>query len=114
MAKQELLDVLETAMIARGMQPRGDLAGIFITKHNRKRYLEVQRVELTGRDGAPVTYLDAKEELLRRIAAVEQRGAIPVEAVAGSHRPQLLGGSDAEKVQIHKVDGVAKVKGSRR
>lgn len=119
-ARQELYDQLETAMIRRGMLPRGDLAGIFITKHNRRRYHEVQRVELTGKDGAPVAYVDAKEELLRRIAAAQSRGAIDVEAVAagsgGSRGPALVGGSQSEQVKasVRKSGDSSKLRSSRR
>lgn len=90
-AKQELYDELETAMTLRGCLPRGDLAGIFVLKHSRKKYREVQRVELTGRDGAPVAYTDAKAELLQRISAHVARSATVVEvAGVGGGRPQLV------------------------
>ena len=115
-AKQEGLDELETAMQLRGSLPRGDLAGIFILKHNRERYREVQRVELTGRDGAPVAYVDAKEELLRRVQQALTRGAVEVKAVGESRNLQLERGHDAEAVrkQITKANGDEKVRRSRK
>lgn len=130
-AHQENLDELERAMRERAKHPRGDLAGIFILKHNREKYREVQRVELTGKDGAPVAYTDAKSELLQRLAAVQKRGAIDVQAVgsggagggnlgevglSGAGRNlQIERGQHAEKVrqQITKV-GEGKVKNSRK
>lgn len=117
-AKQEGLDELETAMRLRGSLPRGDLAGIFILKHNRERYREVQRVELTGRDGAPVAYVDAKEELLRRVQAALSRGALDVKALGagGGRNLALERGQEAEKVraQVTKVDGDKGVRGLRK
>lgn len=77
-AKAEWLDELETAMGLRGMLPRGDLAGIFILKHNRSRYKEIQRVELSGSGGGPVQYMDVKTELLRRLTKLTPKDNVPL------------------------------------
>lgn len=114
LAKQEGLDELETAMRLRGSLPRGDLAGIFILKHNRERYREVQRVELTGKDGAPVAYTDAKAELLQRILSAEKRGAIDVGVVGGRNLALESGeAKESLRAQVRKASG-STVKGSRR
>lgn len=76
---------VERAFVDRS-QVRDTLAGIFLLKHNTKRYREVQRLELTGKDGGPMLTLDVKEELVRRL-----------EKLAGSAKPEVrrvLAGSD--------------------
>lgn len=74
-ARRECQERLEAAFVQRGMTKGGDLAGIFYLKHNTKRYREVQRVELTGRDGAPLNMYDAaKAELLTRLAKLAGSG----------------------------------------
>ncbi len=50
----------------------------------------IQRVELTGKDGAPVAYSDAKQELLQRVQAVLARGAQDVQVVSGGKGPALV------------------------
>lgn len=72
-------------------QVRDTLAGIVLLKNNTKRYREVSRVELSGRDGGPILTLDAKEELIRRL-----------EKLAGSVKPQvkqIVGGVEVGEVR---------------
>jgi hypothetical protein len=106
-AKSECLDDLERAMIARGKYSKGDLAGIFVMKHNRPRYADgPTRIELTGKDGGPVLHADAKEELGRRLdklAAALQGDALDV--VGQRKGPALVSEGDG-------VDGVVRVAGS--
>ena len=66
-AKRDCLEDLERAMLERGKYWRGDLAGIYYLKNNHPRYREVSRIELTGKDGGPLQYEAAKEELGRRL-----------------------------------------------
>lgn len=96
---------IEREMRARGMLPKGELAAIFVMKHNIPRYREIQRVELTGKNGGPVAYADAKQELLRRLESIALKGQA-VDAVVVGEKPRLIrGGSDnAEGVQVKKVD----------
>ncbi len=97
-ARRECQERLEGAFIARGMTKGGDLAGIFYLKHNRTRYREVQRVELTGKDGSPLNALDAaKADLLARLGklAGSREGLEDKQEliVGGSARPRLVKGS---------------------
>lgn len=108
-ARRECQERLEGAFIARGRQRGGDLAGIFYLKHNRERYREIQRVELTGKDGSPLQALDAaKAELLLRLgklagsagsgasagsegrAGLEGREEIVLSGDADNSRPRLV------------------------
>jgi hypothetical protein len=104
-AKRNCMERIEREMIRRGQLKGGDLAGIFVTKHNIPKYREVQRVELTGKGGGPVGYVDMKAELLKRIESIalkQNAGQIAV----GEKGPRLLkGGSDAEGVKgVRKVE----------
>lgn len=100
-ARQERFDELERAMIERGGYFKGDLAGIFALKHNRKRYREVSRVELTGKEGGPVAYVDAKAELLRRLEQIAARSApAQLAGSGGSRGPELV--TDGE-VEVRKI-----------
>lgn len=93
-AKRECQERLEGAFIARGRTRGGDLAGIFYLKHNRERYREIQRVELTGKDGSPLQALDAaKAELLLRLGKL----AGGVGGSAGSGESSGSAGSEGRK-----------------
>ena len=72
-------------------QLRDTLAGIFLLKHNTKRYREVNRVELSGRDGGPILTLDAKVELIRRLVKMTERQ---------DQRPVLKTGSGVEVREV--------------
>lgn len=103
-AREEFYDTLETAMSLRGFVPRGDLPGIFILKHRRKAFSEVQRIELTGQGGGPVTYTDTvKAELLARLVTVKQRAGLEgKQEVVVNGKPQLMRG-DGPKVRNAKA-----------
>jgi len=94
---------IEREMRRRGQIKGGELAAIFVMKHNIKRYREIQRVELTGKGGAPVAYIDAKAELLKRLEALALKSK-GTEAIAVGEKPRLLkGGSDGEGVEVKRV-----------
>jgi len=92
-AKRNCMERVEREMIRRGMLSRGELAAIYITKHNIPKYQEIQRVELTGKNGAPVAYVDAKAELLRRLEAIALKASESQRQVVGG-KPQLVKGSE--------------------
>lgn len=96
---------IEREMRRRGQLPKGELAAIFVMKHNIPRYREIQRVELTGKGGGPVAYADAKQELLRRLESIALKGQA-VDAVVVGERPKLLrgGSGDGEEINIKKID----------
>lgn len=73
---------VERSFVERS-QVRDTLAGIFLLKHNTKRYREVSRVELSGRDGGPIVTLEAKEELIRRLEKLAGSVKPDVKAVVG-------------------------------
>jgi len=88
--RQSCIPDVEASFMARA-QVRDTLAGIVLLKNNTKRYREVSRVELSGRDGGPILTLDAKEELIRRL-----------EKLAGSVKPQvkqIVGGVEVGEVR---------------
>jgi len=99
-ARNEYYDELERCMAERGHLPRGDLAGIFILKHRRKAFSEVQRIELTGSGGGPVQYTDTvKAELLARLMTVKQRAGLDgKQEIVVNGKPQLMSG-DGPKVR---------------
>lgn len=94
---------IEREMRKRGQLKSGELAAIFVMKHNIKKYREIQRVELTGKGGGPVGYVDAKAELLKRIEAMVIKSREP-DAVAVGGKPKLLKGGSSGKVEIRKID----------
>jgi hypothetical protein len=110
-ARRQCQERLEGAFLARGMTKGGDLAGIFYLKHNLLRYREVSRLELTGKDGAPIQVIDAaKAQLLERLGklaesvgsreGLEGRQEIVVGGSAGSGRgPRLLKGAEGPEVK---------------
>jgi hypothetical protein len=107
-ARRNCIERVEREMIRRGMIAKGELAAIFTLKHNKSRYREIQRVELTGRNGAPVAYVDAKAELLKRLEGLAIKSQAVEAQVVGDRRPRLIsGGSDAQEasgVQVKKID----------
>lgn len=103
-AKRNCMERVEREMIRRGMIPRGELAAIYVTKHNIPKYREIQRVELTGRGGAPVAYIDAKAELLRRLEAIALKGKGQDDtAIAVGDRPRLMKGGSDGKAEVHTI-----------
>lgn len=103
-AKRNCMERIEREMIRRGQLKGGDLAGIYVTKNNLPRYREIQRVELTGKGGGPVGYVDVKAELLKKLESIALKSR-QGEAVAVGERPKLLkGGSDAEVGKVRKVE----------
>lgn len=82
-AREAVIDALEQKAFQRA-DDKSDLMMIFTLKNNRERYAEKpSRVELTGKDGGPVGYIDVKEELLKKLQALgDRRGTI----VEGSER----------------------------
>lgn len=104
-AKRNCMERIEREMIRRGQIKGGDLAAIFVTKHNIPKYREINRVELTGKGGGPVATVDMKAELLKRIEAIALKQNASQIAV-GEKGPRLLkGGSDAEGVKgVRKVE----------
>lgn len=72
-------------------QYRDTLAGIFLLKHNTKRYREVSRLELTGKDGGPIVTADARDKLIERLDKLLDR--------SGS-KPQIAAGS----VEVHSIE----------
>jgi len=103
-AKKNCIERLEREMIRRGQLKGGELAAIYVTKHNIKKYREIQRVELTGRNGAPVAYVDAKAELLKRLEEIVRKQKPEAEAIVVGEKPKLIkGGSDEGQVQVKKI-----------
>lgn len=96
-AKKNNDERIEREMRRRAQLPKGELAAIFVMKHNIRRYREVQRLELTGAGGGPVTYADIKSELLKRVEQIALKQSQGAVAVGERERPRLLKGSgDAE------------------
>lgn len=101
-AQRNCIERIEREMIRRGMLARGELAAIYVTKHNIPKYREIQRVELTGKGGAPVAYVDAKAELLRRLEQLVMRQKLaeqPDAAVVGAG-PKLLRGGSSNGIEV--------------
>jgi hypothetical protein len=117
------IDDVEAAFGSRA-QVRDTLAGIVLLKNNRKRYREVQRVEMSGPDGGPIVTLEAKEELIKRLERMQERleqraqtvGGVAVNSLpagssgssgsAGSKGPQLgiiRAGSEGSQRGVRKV-----------
>jgi hypothetical protein len=97
---------IEREMRRRGMLAKGELAGIFVMKHNIPKYREVQRVELTGKGGGPVGYVDMKAELLKKLESLALKSR-QGDAVAVGEKPRiglLKGGSDGEARKIRKAE----------
>jgi hypothetical protein len=97
-------------------QFKDTLAGIFLLKHNTKRYREVSRVQLSGPDGGPIMTLDAKEELIRRIEKIAERmESKPIIAAGGSEVRELPAGSQGLSVVKSEPSGprVRKARGVR-
>lgn len=106
-AKRNCMERIEREMIRRGQLKGGDLAGIFVTKHNIPRYREVQRVELTGKGGGPVGYVDVKGELLKRLESLATKRQASETPIAVGEKPRiglLKGGSDAESRKVRKAE----------
>lgn len=101
-ARQELYDQLETAMALRGMEPKGDLAGIFILKHSRNKFREgPTRVELSGAGGGPVQVTDTvRAELLDQVLRLKRRAGLSDKTeliVDGVATPVLMAGPAGSK-----------------
>ena len=93
-ARKNCIERIEREMIRRGQTKGGELAGIYVTKHNIPRYREIQRVELSGKGGGPVLHADVKSELLKRLEslALKQRTAdTPERQVVGGPRLTQVG-----------------------
>jgi len=108
-AQKNCIERIEREMIRRAQLKGGELAGIYITKHNILKYREIQRVELTGKGGAPVAYIDAKAELLKRLEEIvrKQKASDEVMVVGGGRGPRLLKGGGSEgkgEIEVRKVD----------
>jgi hypothetical protein len=106
---------LEASMALRG-QYKDTLSGIFLLKHNTKRYREVSRVQLSGPDGGPIMTIDAKEELIRRIEKIAERmESKPIIAAGGSEVRELAAGSQGLSVVKSEPSGprVRKARGVR-
>lgn len=104
-ARRECFERVEREMIRRALFKGGDLAGIYVLKNNIPRYREISRVELTGKNGGPLSYTDAaKAEILRRLAQLTARQGLEgkeeliIEGSAGS-RPQLVAGSPEARIR---------------
>ena len=94
-------------------QFRDTLAGIFVLKHNTKRYREVSRVQLSGPDGGPIVTIDAKEELVKRLEQLLTRAASKPAIAAGSEIVLEEPGSrglEVLKSQPEKI-GVKRIRG---
>lgn len=76
------MEDLETSFAERGAS-RDTLAGIFLLKHNKRRYREVSRVELSGPDGGPMVTIEAKEELIKRLERLSERAARKEQIIGG-------------------------------
>lgn len=106
---------VESAFSLRA-QYKDTLAGIFLLKHNTKRYREVNRVQLSGPDGGPIVTIDAKEALIDRleklIAKAQEKPAlavgdgVSVHEHAGSRGLKVLKGS-REGPKVRKARGVS-------
>lgn len=95
---------IERELRRRGQIKGGELAGIYITKHNIKKYREIQRLELTGRGGGPVAYTEAKAELLKRLESLALKSQA-TDAIVVGEKPRLIkGGSDAEGPKVKHVE----------
>jgi hypothetical protein len=104
-ARQECREGIERAFIERAKTKGGDLAGIFYMKHNTKRYREVSRVELTGKDGAPLNQLEAaKAQLVERLTALAAAKGLPSGSGSAGSRPG--------EIVIEKAAGSAGSEGS--
>jgi hypothetical protein len=121
--RMSVIDDVESSFGERA-QVRDTLAGIVLLKNNRKRYREVQRVEMSGPDGGPIVTLEAKEELIKRLERMQERleqraqtvGGVEVQSLpagssgstgsAGSKGPQLgiiRAGSEGSQRGVRKV-----------
>ena len=106
-AKRNCMERIEREMIRRGQLKGGDLAGIFVTKHNIPKYREIQRVELTGKGGGPVGYVDVKGELLKRLESLATKRQASDTPIAVGEKPRiglLKGGSDNAERKIRKAE----------
>lgn len=114
-AKRECFERVEREMIKRAQYKGGDLAAIFTMKNNMRRYREVSRVELTGKDGAPLNQVDAmKAELLERLGKLAgsegSRGRPGSGGSAGSgeivieagSQPRLVAGDPLQVTRVQK------------
>jgi hypothetical protein len=100
-ARRECLDRLEGAFVARGLAKGGDLSGIFYMKNNLKKYREIQRVELTGKDGVPFNQMDAlRVELIARLTKLRGSGGS-----AGSVGSGSGGSAGSGEIVIEKAAG---------
>lgn len=98
--------------VEEGMRERAaskdTLAGIFILKHNTKRYREVSRVQLTGADGGPILTLDAKEELIRRLEKMlERANEKPILTAGGSEVREVAGSEGSKGLRVLRAGGSA-------
>lgn len=105
-AHAECMDELERAMIARGRYAKGDLAGIFVLKHNRAKYREDSlKVEHTGKDGGPILTQEVKQSLADRLTKLADALATDAVVVGDRKGPALVSDGDG-------VSGVKRVAGS--
>ncbi len=104
-AHAECMDELERAMIERGRYSRGDLAGIFVLKHNRLKYREDKiSVEHTGKDGGPILHAEVKDELLRRLDKLADAMATDAVVVGSKRGPALVSEGDGAR-RVKRVAG---------
>ena len=94
---------LETSMQERGAL-KDTLSGIFLLKHNTKRYREVNRVQLSGPDGGPIVTIDAKEQLIDRLEKLIAKS---------QEKPLLAVGDGVEVREVGDGKGLKVVKGQR-
>lgn len=100
----------ESAFALRA-QWKDTLAGIFLLKHNTKRYREVNRLQLSGPDGGPILTADVKELLVQRLAKLVERAEVKPKLIAGSVEVHAIESSPA--VGVRKA-GSAGSAGSRK
>lgn len=115
-ARKDRLEEIERSMFERGSYPRGDTMSTFALTHNTRRYREVSRVELTGKDGEPIALESVKASILERLSKLTASLAADAEIVpaAVGESGGRLGLVKPEGPTVRKVTEGRAVKDSRR